>query len=307
MKRLLIICFVLTASMLKAQALPEYEIAINSLIKGTFLQAPQNDAPLAIIIPGSGPTDRNGNQQMMQNNSLKKLAHALAQNGISTFRYDKRIFTMLKAGDFKEEDIRFDNFVSDAISVITYFKEKGVQNISLIGHSQGALVAMLAAKQEPVQKLISLEGPGQPIDQIILDQLEKEAPGLRQNAADAFNDLKETGKAEKFSIGLMSLLRPSIQPFMLSWMKYDPAQVISELSIPVFVITGSKDLQVPEGEGILLKKANPNVKLLDIQNMNHVLKLVDGDDLENSKSYNEPSRAIAPQLVEAIADFINNK
>ncbi len=155
-----------------------------------------------------------------------------------------------------------------------------------------------------VTKLVSLAGAGKSIDKLILDQLEKQAPALRANAEQAFKDLKKTGKAEKFSPGLFSLLRPSIQPFMRSWMQYDPAEVLTGLDIPILIITGSKDLQVPEGEGELLAQANPEAKYVQIENMNHVLKEIEGDDLENSKAYNESFRPIIPQLITEIADFI---
>ena len=68
------------------------DITINAFIDGTLLIPTDIEKPnLAIIVAGSGPTDRNGNQNLLKNNSLKKLAEGLSKEGIATFRYDKRI------------------------------------------------------------------------------------------------------------------------------------------------------------------------------------------------------------------------
>lgn len=287
-----------------AQQWTESEIRVNDLISGTLLEPLAKTDTLAIIIAGSGPTDRNGNQQMQQNNSLKKLAEALTREGFATYRYDKRILKLLRNNALKEEDLRFDDFVKDAEDVVRYFKNQGFRHITLIGHSQGALVASLAAVNEPVDKLVSLAGSGQPLDLLIIDQLTKQAPGLVENARQAFSDLKTQGKAENFSIGLASLLRPSVQPFMKSWMIYDPAAVIQDLDIPILLISGTKDIQVPPSESQLLKEAKPEAKLVLIDSMNHVLKEVNGDDLENAKTYSNPGLPVVKELIQEIALFV---
>jgi len=304
MKPLLYVIVLVLSISSNAQEWTESEIRINELISGTLLEPTTKTDTLAIIIAGSGPTDRNGNQQMQQNNSLKKLAEALTLEGIATYRYDKRILKLLRNNTLKEEDLRFEDFVEDAESVIRYFKNRNFKHIILIGHSQGVLVASLAAANEPVDKLVSLAGSGQPLDLLILDQLAKQAPGLVENAKQAFKDLKTKGKAENFSIGLASLLRPSVQPFMKSWMLYDPALVIQNLDIPILLVSGSKDIQVPPSESQLLKYAKPEAKLVVIDAMNHVLKEVDGDDLENAKTYSNPSIPIVKMLIVEITSFI---
>jgi hypothetical protein len=76
--------------------------------------------PLSIIIAGSGPTNRDGNQNFMKNNSLKKLAEGLSSEGIATFRYDKRIVKQIRQGNV-DNNIMFDDFIKDASDVIEYF------------------------------------------------------------------------------------------------------------------------------------------------------------------------------------------
>lgn len=296
----------LTFSGFAQNQLKVVDIAINPLINGTLITPPETGAPLAIIIGGSGPTDRNGNQQVLKNDALKKLAEGLSAQGIATFRYDKRLVAMLRKGNIDEATIKFDDFVTDLIAVINHFKEAGDTTITLIGHSQGALVATLAAQQAPVSKLVSLEGAGHTIDAIILEQLAVQMPFLTEEATQAFEKLKNNIKIDSVSPPLSSLLRPSLQPFMRSWMVYDPAKELQKLQIPVLIITGTKDLQVSEEEGDILAKAKPSAKRVHIEKMNHVLREIEGNALENSKSYYQPSLPIAPQVITAISDFIKN-
>ena len=306
MKFFILSFFLVVICKTHAQEYTASEIRVNSFINGTLLHAKSSKDTLAIIIGGSGPTDRNGNQRTAQNNSLKKLAEELSKKGISTYRYDKRIFTLIQENALVEEKISFDDFVTDAVSVIDYFKKAGFINIVLIGHSQGALIATLAAEQRDISHLICLAGAGQSIDKLIVDQLEVQAPGLVENAKQAFTDLREKNKSEKYSVGLISIFRPSVQPFMNSWMKYDPAEELSKINAPILLVNGTKDLQVTPKEGELLKNSNSNAKAVDIEGMNHVLKIIEGDELENSKSYNEPYRPVAEELINLIVDFVRS-
>jgi pimeloyl-ACP methyl ester carboxylesterase len=281
------------------------DISVSPFIDGTIL-TPESPTPvpLLIIIGGSGPTDRNGNQQMMVNNSLKFIAEDLYKYGIATFRYDKRIVKQMKNRNVNEENIRFDDFIKDAIDVIEYFKKSNAfSKIYVLGHSQGSTVGMVAI-QGKADGFISVSGPGQSIDNVVVDQLSVQAPGLKDNARQAFNEMRATGKSMNYSEGLSSIFRPSIQPFMLSWMLYDPQVEIVKLEIPVLIVSGDKDLQVQLSEGEALKQAKPNAEYVIIENMNHVLKEIKGDDIENSKSYNEYNRPLVPNLIEVLSTFI---
>lgn len=200
----------------------------------------------------------------------------------------------------------FDDFVADAAAVIDYFKGKdNYSKIYVIGHSQGSLVGMLAAKDE-VDGFISLAGAGQNVGNVLVDQVTKMAPTLGEETLRIVDALKLGKTVSDYPTALASLFRPDLQPFMINWMKYNPAEVIAALDIPVLIINGTKDLQVSESEAELLKKANKDAVLTIITNMNHVLFEIEGDDLENSKSYNESFRPISPQLIMSITDFIKS-
>lgn len=306
MKILFLVICVASVLNLNAQNYTETELNINNFIKGSLITPNTKSDTLVVLIGGSGPTDRNGNQRTGQNNSLKKLAQELSKNGLATYRYDKRIFTLIQENALVEEQIRFDTFIVDAVSIVDYFKQKGFSTIVLLGHSQGALIATIAADEREISKLICLEGAGQTIDKLIVDQLKLEAPGLVENAQQSFNDLRVKGKSEKYSVGLVSIFRPSVQPFMKSWMQYDPAEELAKINIPVLIIHGSKDLQVTEEENSILKSSNPEAQFEEIENMNHVLKIIEGDELENSKSYNEPYRPVSDKLIQVILNFIRS-
>ena len=280
------------------------DLSITPLIDGTLIVPSTEKPPLAILIGGSGPTDRNGNQQMMVNNSLKLLAEGLYKNNIASFRYDKRIVKQMKMNSVDEKNIRFDDFIEDAAAVLNHFKKDGrFSKIYIIGHSQGSLIGMIAA-QNGADGFISIAGTGQEIDDVIIDQLSKQAPGLVENARTSFDDLRANGIALNYSPGLASIFRKEIQPFVFTWMQYNPKVEIAKLNIPILIINGDKDIQVQVSEAELLRSAKPDAAYEIIPNMNHVFKEIEGNDLENSKSYNIYNLPVIPKLITVISDFI---
>lgn len=281
------------------------DLKVSPFVEGTILVPEKVEKPpLVILIGGSGPIDRNGNQPMMKHDALKLLAEALYKEGIAVFRYDKRIVKQMRERTLNEESIRFDDFITDAKEVVHYFKRANAfSKIYVAGHSQGSLVGMIAANSM-ADGFISLAGAGQEIDDVIVDQLAKQAPGLRDNARAAFDDMRANGVSTNYSPGLASIFRPQIQPFMVSWMKYNPQNEIAKLTIPVLILNGDKDLQVQVSEAEKLLKAKPDAQLVVINKMNHILRLIEGNDVENSKSYNDPNMPVAPELVSAISEFI---
>jgi len=280
------------------------DVAINNLIDGTLLTPKEIEKPnLVIIIGGSGPTDRNGNQTFLKNNSLKKLAESLSSNNIATYRYDKRIVKQIKQGNI-DQNIMFDDFVTDAISVLNHFKEnQSFNHIFILGHSQGSLVGMLAAEGR-ADGFISLAGVSQSIDNIVIEQIAKTYPSLSKDAERVFSYLRIGEKTDNYPTELASVFNKDIQSFMMNWMQYNPQEEIKKLKMPVLIINGTKDLQVEPKEAQRLNEAVPGSSLNIIENMNHVLVTIEGDNLENSKSYNESFRKISPELIEVILRFV---
>ncbi|RYY94305.1 MAG: alpha/beta fold hydrolase [Chitinophagaceae bacterium] len=262
--------------------------------------------PVALLIAGSGPTDRNGNTPVLpgKNNSLLYLAQELAAQGIATLRYDKRgIAASVDAGK-KEEDMRFDDLVADARAWVAHLRGDGrFARITIIGHSEGSLIGMLAAAA--ADRFISLCGAGVPADSLLRKQLATVPPAVRASAYHSLDSLKQGLLVQKPSIFLMSLFRPSVQPYMISWFRHDPRTAIAALKMPVLIAQGDKDLQVSVSDAETLKAAAPKAQLLIVKDMNHVLKVVESDDPKvNEKAYSDPALPVAPKLVTAIVAFI---
>lgn len=305
MKTVFFCLFFSIFSSIQSQEMPftEQNISVNKFIDGTLTNpSQQQSSVLAIIIGDSGPTDRNGNQNFLKNDALKKLAYGLSKNGISSYRYDKRIVKQIQQRNI-DPNIMFDDFVKDAKAVVAYFKDNvAYANIYIIGHSQGSLVGMLAT--EGVDGFISIAGAGQNIGDVLIDQISKTAPQFTEETNKIVNKLKNNEKVYDYPEALASVFEKDIQPFMMNWMRYNPSEVIRELSMPILIVNGTKDLQVSVSEAETLQKGNSNAKIAIIENMNHVLTEIAGDELENSKSYNEPYRKISPELIERISTFI---
>jgi len=291
----------------KQEAYATKDIEINPLIKGT-LYTPEKAAKktnLVILIAGSGPTDRNGNTPMGENNSLKFLSQDLASKKIAVFSYDKRIFTQIANKAFDEKTLRFDDFIKDTKDVIAYFRaQKTYHKIVIAGHSEGAQIGMIAAAGN-ADGYISIAGPGRPIDVIISEQIEKQAPTLKEEVQNNFEILKKGETFELKNQMLASIFRESVQPYIISWMRYNPAEEIKRLRIPVLLINGTKDLQVQVLDAELLKKGKPDAKLEIITDMNHLLKEIKTDEKENTASYSNATLPVMPIVIDKIAEFVN--
>lgn len=259
--------------------------------------------PVALIIAGSGPTDRDGNNPMMKNNSLKMLAHELSKKGIASLRYDKRGIAESKAAGKSEIDLRFEDYVKDAKEWIQLLKQNSrFSEVIIIGHSEGSLIGMMAATL--ANKFISVAGAGDAADQILKEQLRTQPKAVQDVSFPIIDSLKNGKTVNDVSPLFYSLFRPSVQPYIISWFKYDPQNEIKKLAIPVLVVQGTNDLQISIEDAQKLSSANPKAKLALIHNMNHIFRIVEGDRQANIATYGQSDLPIAHELVNSIADFI---
>lgn len=280
------------------------DLKINTIINGTLLKANDfNTERIAILISDYGPVDRNGNQDFQKNFNLKKIAIELSKNNIASFRYDKRTSKRLKQSELNT--ITFNDFVMDAKAVVTYFKNRSkYKRIYIIGHGQGSLVGMLAS--EDTNGFIALAGTGENIGDVILNQINNTARQHIEQTKRTISSLKLGKTTTDFPKELATMFNIDVQPFMISWMAHTPKDIIKNLKIPLLIINGTKDLEVSEEEASALAKANSNAKFILIKDMNHVLYTIKGDNLENSKSYNQAYRPINAKLLESVINFIKN-
>lgn len=304
----LLLLFVVTATFSQENNNTTEEIEVNSLIKGTLFSPEKvtKKTKLVILIAGSGPTNRSGNSTVGGiNNSLKFLAEGLAQNGIAVFSYDKRIFAQMIAKTLDEKKLSFEDFINDAKDVITYFKsQKKYSKIIIAGHSEGSLIGMVAALNT-ADGYVSIAGAGRCIDEVLLEQIVKQSPKIKEAAQEGLVSLKEGKTFENKNPMLATLFRESVQPYMISWIKYNPQVEIKKLTIPILLINGTKDIQVPATDAELLHVANPKSELKIIENMNHIFKEITVDE-DNLKSYNNPKLPVIPELINSITKFVKS-
>ncbi|PKF89956.1 alpha/beta hydrolase [Bacillus sp. BA3] len=282
----------------------------NGTIKG-LLETPKNEGPfpVMILIAGSGPTDKDGNTigNPGKNNSLKMLAESLAEKGIASIRYDKRGIgeNMQLAG--READLRFEQYIDDAAAWIQFAKKDGrFSKVGIIGHSEGSLIGMEAAKKTETDIFISLAGPGEPIDQVLIKQLEEQlTPKLLTESKDILAKLKQGKQVETVSADLQNVFRPSVQPYMISWIQYNPIESVKELNIPVLIVNGNRDIQVPATNAKALHTEKSDSELLILEKMNHVLKEAPADRAENLATYTNPELPLSTGLINGIIEFLN--
>jgi len=297
----------LTNSQEKLFTETEVNIPTNSVtINGTLLTPKSEEkVPLIIIIPGSGPTDRDGNNITLKNNSLKYLSENLSSKKIATYRFDKSVLSLTKDDKEKIDSLTFDTFIDEAKSIIKYFKlSENYTKIIVAGHSQGSLVGIISSK-ENVDGFISIAGAGSSIDKILIEQIEKQAPFLKEDTEKVITELKKGYLVDEFNPMLVSLFNKQVQPFLISWMNYYPQNELEKLTIPILIINGTKDIQVNITEAKLLHDSNANSQLFMIENMNHLFKEIKGDDTENMQSYSNPNLPVMEELINIITTFVD--
>jgi len=302
MKKILLFIFILTSIGVNAQDYPVQEIKIADELVGDLYKG-KNKKTVILIIPGSGPTDRNGNSVgIAENNSLKFLAQSLWENKYNVFTYDKRAAYALK---YKNEaaTISFQQGIEDAKTVIQYLKDSlHFHNVVVIGHSEGSLVGMIAARNTAAA-FISIAGAGNTIDIIIKEQLSKQAPDLSDDITAILHSLKKGEKVAITNPLFSNFFSAKNQTYLIDWIKFDPVQEINKLHIPILIINGTKDIQASITEAEILHKAYPTSELVVIKDMNHIFKVIK-NDADNQKSYFNPNLPIAKELTSAIIHFL---
>lgn len=278
-------------------------------IEGTLMMPEAKlPVPVALIIAGSGPTDRDGNNPVMKNNSLKMLAEGLAKKGIATLRYDKRGIAKSQAAGLTEADLRFDHYIQDAREWIQLLKQnKNFNQVVVIGHSEGSLIGMVASQDEMTDKFISMAGTGRRADLLIRDQLKAQPAFVLEQSAPMLDELVQGRTVEKIPQGFEGLFRASVQPYLISWFKVNPQVEIARLKKPVLILQGTTDIQVSVEDAQMLQKAMPSARMVLIQGMNHILKNAEADPVKNMQTYSQPELPVNHELIDAISSFISSK
>jgi len=295
---------------LKAGEEPVTVKTSSSVIKGT-LSVPKvsQKIPVALLIAGSGPTDRNGNSALSNGKPdyFLKISDSLRVNNIAVLRYDKR--GVGESSTTKTEaEFNFEDGVNDASALINFLKkDTRFSRIIIAGHSEGSLTGILASEREKVDGLISLAGAGFPIDDIMKTQFKEVLPAEDYKIALGVLDSIKADKQVKQQLkhGLEVHFRMSIRPYLSSWMKYNPQTELVKLNIPVLIVQGTHDIQVNVENARQLKKAKPDAQLVLIEGMSHILKKAPADREQNIATYSNDDLQLHPKLISVLTQFIN--
>ncbi|MBH3362763.1 alpha/beta hydrolase [Pseudomonas sp. URMO17WK12:I11] len=280
----------------------------QGVLHGSLL-LPQQDTPppVVLIIAGSGPTDRDGNNPAGGRvDNLKRLALLLANANIASVRYDKRGVAASQPATPDERDLSVERYVADVVAWGHKLKaDPRFGPLILIGHSEGALIASLAAEQAGASAVISLAGSGRPMAEVVREQLAERLPPAQLTRGSALLDRLEAGQTSlDVPAPLRQVFRPSVQPYLITLFRQDPAAAFARLSMPALIVQGRNDVQVDVADAQKLKDAKPDAHLVLIEGMNHMLRISPKDMSEQRESYQNPQLPLARELGEQIVAFI---
>ena len=279
----------------------------NHNLHGTLIESESLNSTLAVIIAGSGPTDRDGNNVNIKGNYLMMLAEGLNENGISTFRYDKRGVGKSLGDITSPDEIKFTDYINDAISIINHFREtKKYKRITVIGHSEGALIGMIASRSI-ADSFISIAGAGEDYLTLIERQLSIQPEYIKSMSTPILKQLKNKKLVDSVPPLLNSLFRSDVQVYLIDASSYLPVVEISKLDIPVLIIQGTHDIQIDVDDAIKLDLAAKNSQLELIEGMNHVFRQASENRLLNLQTYGNPNIPIDNNMVDIVSEFIINK
>ncbi|MGC4189747.1 MAG: alpha/beta fold hydrolase [Thermomicrobiales bacterium] len=291
--------------------------------------------PAALIISGSGPTDRNGDSGNLPLGTNRNLAVTLAEAGIPSLRYDKLGSGKTGLGTHTDgAGIDFTLFMEEAKDAAAFLaKQSGVDptRLVIVGHSEGALFALVLAQEmvkagTPPAGLILVAPLSIQYLDLLQEQLEANiaaavaAGQLTQDQADALEtelkgiveSLRTTGTLpEKIATPeLAQLFTPANASFLAQADKVDPAAVAASLpkALPVLVLRGEKDSQVTQAQvehlmGGFADAGNTSATFISLPDANHALRIVEGTP-NPSADYANPNLPFSPQAVTAIDAFL---
>lgn len=300
------------------------------------LTLPDGDGPFpaVLLIAGSGPTDRNWNSPLLPgtNGSAALLAEALTKAGYATLRYDKRVTGPNAAANLAalSGQISMQSHLDEVNSALAQLlAQPGVDpsRVFVLGNSEGTLHALNAQVTDsppPFAGLILAAPPGRPLSDVLLEQVENNILAGDPNADTLLAGFRAA--LDQYLAGetpqpgpdwppalqnlFAGLVAPANLPFARELMSVDPAALLAQVSAPVLVLIGEKDIQVnAQVDGPALEAAaGDNVTFVYPPNANHVLKLetTPADQLTaaSATAYNAPDAVLDPDALQAILDWL---
>ena len=219
-----------------------------------------------LIVAGSGPTDRNGNSAAGLNTfCYKMLSEALAEGGYAVMRYDKRAIGLSPIPAEDVPNLVLEDYIDDARTCVEYLRNDGYERVVVAGHSEGGLIALALAAEEEccLDGVVLLCAPGYNMAEILNYQLSQQLVpaymGLMVKSTTIINSLKAGNRVaiEDIPNELLGLFHPTVQPFIISNMHYEPTELAAKCRVPMLIVSGGRDIQVSVSNGNRIHGANP--------------------------------------------------
>lgn len=301
----------------------------GTVLAGTLTRpANQNGKlPGIVLLQGSGPTDRDGNQPGIRSDVLRQIAEGLALKGIATLRYDKRgqpaNATSVPADQAQYPAyFHWNRYVDDAYAAYAFMRaQPGIEmtKTGFLGHSEGGLIALdltsrLVVTEQPAF-LVLASTPGRRMEVVLQEQIgrlltEQKASQAQRKHFLGENErimkaIRDTGKIpDNVPPGLTNLYPAYLGPFLQAWFKLDPVALATRYSGPVLIVQGDADMQVsPERDALTLDRAlqrrtNDDHALVIVPRGSHNLK-----PLQNDKDPGFQGE-IDPSVIERTASWL---
>ena len=278
---------------------------------GGALTDPGRRAPALILIPGSGPTDRNGdNPAGVAGGIYRQLADQLAARGIATLRIDKRGLFSSKAAIPAAHAVTIADYVGDVRGWTAFMQARGKRCVWLAGHSEGGLIALAAAQQpKGICGLILLAAPGRPLGTILRAQLKPKLPPAMFASADAaIARLEARQRVDPATVPapLVPLFNPAVQPYLIELVTTDPGKLAAATRLPMLIVQGDTDIQVGVEDARLLAAAHRGARLVIVPGINHLWRRAPADPATNAATYGNAAIPVDPAVADAVARFVTS-
>ncbi len=281
-------------------------------LKGTLTMPDGKMIAAVLIIPGSGPTDRDGNSPLgIKASTYRLVAGGLAEHAIASVRIDKRGMFASAGAVPDPNNVTISEYSDDVHAWVRSIRQNlKVNCVWVMGHSEGGLVALKsAATPDGICGLILVSTAGEPAGELLIKQIEQGgAPeNLVREVREVVAALRsgEGVDVSKYDPPIQQIFPPAVQRFIMSEFSEDPAKLVASVGMPVLIVQGDRDLQVSVKDAQLLAAANPRAKLVILPNVNHVLKHVETDGRgANMATYADADLPLDPSFTNIVVEYI---